>query len=392
MSKDDGTAIEDEVRDQIDLERFTGANVRQANEAFTRLWSRRTRALKGFLRSIRSDELSLEAQDDILQSAAARIWANRLTFENKGPLAWRGYCRRVTACSCSDYFRKAPPRPEKPIDQIAEQAGEAFEYLVIVAQEGETLYEMADRFWLGSQQFSYAELTRRTLAGLSFYADGVPWQDVLDAVNCQPHRKPITRSELDRWLACPSTLCSVAYHDLYLTNAQLTVELLGIPWGSSDLDRFLQGVIQLPHTAQRWTPEEARAIIWRYHRSALMEEILSMAQITLSRDQLQTLFARCGDSFPFKLRMESLCQRFKDALGEDQAEALKQPGLWKRLAFQYRIKEGLPHKDILDRLSSAAASVGFSLKDTTLNQWLSHKDLYKDLAGYCKETDIGLDS
>jgi len=59
-------------------------------------------------------------------------------------------------------------------------------------------------------------------------------------------------------------------------------------------------------------------------------------------------------------------------------------GLWKRLVFQHAAEE-LPHRDIEERLSPAAAFAGTKLDLVTLTAWLSSHRIPDELEDYIFE-------
>ncbi len=71
-------------------------------------------------------------------------------------------------------------------------------------------------------------------------------------------------------------------------------------------------------------------------------------------------------------------QRLRERLGR-RAKVLRESGVWRRLAFEYRYVDELTVREIADRLCPLAEAVGYHLTYGMLNMWLSGGRIIRDI-------------
>ncbi len=134
-----------------------------------------------------------------------------------------------------------------------------------------------------------------------------------------------------------------------------------------------------------WTWAEVRAIVWRYRHNERLDQILARSLCTHTKSELQHLFDRCVELFPF---LEVMNRLRRDLAAWPKAEqALSTPGLWQRLVFQCYCRDTTQHRDIHERTAPAAALAGYNLTPGMLNVWLSNGRLFTKLASYIQSRE-----
>jgi len=343
---------------ESDLSCFALGDESEARRAFDRLTPAARRYLRGCLRGHAGD---VDECEDLVQETLTAVWRYRARFECLGPAAWLGLLRRTARQRLIDRRRgRSEPTLAENWEELPDALSPGTDALaaVLLQAEAERLERAADVLWLGLDPTQpRREHRRRLLAAQSFYLDGARWDQIARVLGLAPPEA--ARRALDGWLADPGVLRHLAHSQLYVPGPELA-------------RRLLEGSC---------CPEaEARVIRWRYEHGLLVEGILARRDCPLDREALEALVVRTRARLPFMQIMTELLATL-DGAGPAGRGALAEPGLWRRLAFDYAYREGLPHRDILERLEPAAEQVGFRLTPAALNGWLSGGRLLRQLAG-----------
>jgi len=332
--------------------------------------------------------------ENAAQQAFLKLWQSRRSLTLSDLPSWRGLLS-ATARNCYiDILRSSRSTlPPEGIDEVPPDERpfvlEIVDRLALATMTRRLSYA-ADVFWLGiSRKRPVEEHRRRLLAARLFYLEGADLDETLDLLNRpRPGVRPLSRSMLAEWLDAPDILLPLAYSVLYYAPAALTAHLLELPEETSaeTLDALLTDLTSaespLP-VCDQWTHQEAHAILWRYYRNASPQREPGIPQSTLNLEELYHIFDRCRALFPFSSQMADLLQGTQGELAVQCGPS--QPGLWRRLAFQYRYLDELAHQDIEERIAPAAQQVDFLISQTVLQGWLSSRRLLEALAQTCAE-------
>jgi hypothetical protein len=296
---------------------------------------------------------------------------------------------RLIAEQCRvDLVRKIGPEVSWDETEAAEIPDEDLALtntLIELAEEREEMYRAADELWLGfSPDLTEQERSRRILAGHLFFNQGLSWSEICDLLNRNGSSPPVTRAQLDRWLADPSTVLGLAFRSLYQDNHRLAASLLNLPDGEeaklTEIAAIAESEGAETQAPGNWTWPEVRVLIWRYRDAERHDRILAREACDLNKQELRELCDRCLEQFPFPKIMERLISE----LGRwpEARKALATPGLWQRLVFEYYCKDTTIHQDIHDRTSAAAQPAPYNLTMGMLNVWLSNGRLAAKLATF----------
>jgi len=323
-------------------------------------------------------------REDLLQEVGIRVWKSRESFEVRGINYWWAFLKQIAVRCGIDLIRSPEPEiasdPEN-IERIPDEELFVFVALVDYLGDRDRLYRLADKVWLGPRP---ADHSRRILAAKLFYVDGLPWPQVCDLLSRGfPGREPLGREALDDWLSDQVLLRYLACEALYLSNEKLAYQLLDIhPDGRESFEKLVE---MASSGSLGWTKDEAYVILWRYRYGKLAEQIGHMSDCVLKKQDMQEVFDRCRQNFPFLSMMRQLKGTY------DQSPAAKgtlgQSQIWKRIVFQYFAADELPHRDIHDRTAPAAELAGYSLTMGMLNVWLSNGRLFRQLAQQAMEAE-----
>lgn len=381
------------MNESEDLALFAGDDESAAGAAFERLSVRARRFLFVCLRERGVDP---ESREDVVQEALARIWRSRSRYHNQGVAAWYGLLRQTAFRCYLDMIqaRGGSGPVEFQVDDLPEETLRVVDTLmsqVSAVIDSGKLQNAADALWLEVKPGR--ETTRRLLAAQLYYLDGEPWDRVLRLLPAgSADEPPLSRSELDDWLTDPGTLRLLAYHTLYYSNDELAAALLAVPDAEPvELAVLMRRALAASPTEQAgkgWTWGEVRVILWRYRYGLLVEQILSRGDCSHDPAELAELLVRTLAQFPFSKEMERLVARLEGAVGGEARRILATPGLWQRLAFQYRYADELPHRDIGERLEPAAGQVDYRITPAMLNIWLAGRRLLTRFADFCEKKGL----
>lgn len=352
------------------IERLSGPRPGQAKEAFSALSPR----VCGFLRSYLKRFLLQTADlDDIIAVALAKLWAHRTEFEVRSVGAWWAYVGTVGRRCALDQLRR-----ETDTEVLGELAEADLSLIDLAAELGQMkahLYRLADELWLRvPPDLSDRERRQRLLAAQLYYLHGRGWREVCELVS--PGR-PISREQLDAWLAEEGVLAELCYRSLYIDSGELVRSILSLP--ASALVQVAKG--QPANLPEGWTQDEARIAVWHFCNGLNAEKICQMSP-ALRLEEVTGTIDRVLRLLPF----EACAQHLADigARSGEFRKVLTDAGLWKRLVFQYYACDELPQKQILERTGPAAARCGYHLTAGMINVWLSNGRLVDQLAAYAR--------
>lgn len=380
-----------------------------------------------FVRSSLKKRFPLDSEiiADLCQETFVKLWISRNAITWKGTGAFYSLLQRTSWHCYVDYWRKyrkyeeAAATPEDYVNVI--EGDDSIERCLDALDDANNLLLMnrrANVYWLGLDASHSPELhNRQLLAAQYFYLDGMALDDILRLFPpSPPGETTLTRKRLEDWLSDPALLRYLAYTELYYSNDRLTAHLLGMetfvePFeeraltgrldalmnaavrrmnpdlqksGGSDASDASRPLAEVNSAPGGWDWREVALIFWRI-RYALPENIISRhCGFDLTDEELQKTGVKCAARFPFIERMQTLLMALEPTASRD--EVLDNPGLWQRLAFQYGIRDGLNHKDILDRTQPAAQYTNFAMNTMRLHGWLSNRRLEKYLIDFCKRS------
>jgi len=360
---------------------LVGPSRERAEASFAYLMLRSRPRLESWLQPfVRSGD----DREDLIQEVGIRVWKSRESFELRGINFWWAYLKQITVRCGIDHVRSPEPEvADDPgnIERIPDHEFSIFMDLLDHIGERERLYKLADEFWLGPRPPDHA---RRVLAAKLFYLDGLPWSEVCELLaGGFPGRKPLRRETLDEWLGDAVLLRYLACEALYLSSEKLADMVLEIePEGEESFEELvaMATAVKTTEGRQKWTSDEIFIILWRYKYGKLLDQIGHMSGCVLKKKDMQEVFDRCRDNFPFL----SLMRQLKAVVDRTPGSkgSLAQPQIWKRIVFQYFAAEELAHRDIYDRTAPPAEMAGYALTLGMLNVWLSNGRLLKQLAQY----------
>jgi len=359
------------------LERFSSSDVTACEEAFSVLTARTRPVLQHLLyRKLRSEQ----DREDVVEEVFLRIWRSRERLEFPTLGSWWRFVRTAANRVAIDHARRSVDTVTLDDREFAELPATEVEWadrLMEIFEDRRMLYRLADEVFLGLADEATDEArTHRLLAAKLYVVDRMPWKQVCRLVNANaPDAEHIGRSDLDRILRDPGVIRHLVYSELHWENEELCDYLLGVKPRSDWTE---------PLAADGYGEVEILAIQLRFRHILLLEQIVNRLSTRLKKSELIAIFDSCVRRFPFVFIMNRLIRNSGHLRGA--WEQFAAPGLWQRLSFQYCCHNGLPHKDIHDRVAPAAELAGCKITLTQLNVGLSHGRLYKRLAEHLART------
>lgn len=316
-------------------------------------------------------------REDVIAEVVARLWRRQgnLHFPTLGTFwAYTAKAARSVAMN-----RTRSTVQVEPFDEELAADDVAFvDTVADLSHERELLYVLADALWLGST-LDQTEARTRLLAAQFYYLHDRP---VAEIANLLVGPDPAAGRRVSNWLTEDGVLLSLCFDRLYYGNDRLTAVLLD-PDAQLD-ERQLDDIARAngARSCGQWTGLEVKLLLLRYRNGLLKEKILQL-EPDLNPEQLLTLFDRFAKLLPFS----STAEQLKDLLLKHgvSSNLLTNPGLFKRLVFQYHASDELPQRQILERAGPVAQAAGYSLTEAMLNVWLSNGRLFTQLAAFAKE-------
>lgn len=338
-----------------------------------------TDRLRSFLwRYLASSVRDVTDREDVIAEVVARLWrrTGHLSFPTLG--AFWAYAAKTARSVAMN--RSRANVPVEPYDEELTGEDATFVDTVAVAtQDRARLYALADELWLGLHEEPDDPNGRtRLLAAQLYFLHRRPVSEIAAVLL---GTSPSGANRVAAWLEEDSVLLALCFDQLYYENDRLAAYLLNPenPPPPAYLDELAR-----PERAVElggWSPGQVRMLLLRYRNGLLKEKILQLLP-GCKGEELQALFDRCAARMPF-----SRCTvQLKGAFLETgvKFEALKSPGLYRRLVFQYYAADELPHRQILERAGPVAEASGYSLTEAMLNVWLSNGRLFTQLAAHAK--------
>ncbi|HEY3783018.1 MAG TPA: hypothetical protein VGL56_18215 [Fimbriimonadaceae bacterium] len=356
---------------EADLQLIGSEDVSIAKEAMDRV----LKACDRYLRSVlRKKGFSVQDIEDTVAETAARIWEKRMDFRDMGLAAFRRF--QITVAKNWTLNQRAKQRADISLDEIESLSGARKDLVETMAFSNILLGQvgsLADELWLEIEPDTPDWVRNRDLlAAQYFYLHGEPWEKILSRANRVRPSQPITRSDLDMVLTKPGVLRNVCYIQLYIDNEELAHYLIGesgILIGAYDL--------KLSETAIGF---EREVILHRFRDGFSLEQIQMCKTIALSKHEIADIINNQIAKLPYNSIMQHLLGAMSCIPNLDKT--LAQPGLWKRLIFQYWELCNLTHQDIRERCDPPAKLVGYSITLGQLNGWLSKERLLNALRLY----------
>ena len=361
-----------------DLTQFLGGESRIAEAALRRLEPRLRRFLKNYLaKYVRSNE----DIEDLTVLVLEKLWGRRCQIEVANEAAWWAYVAKTARNAAFDLLGRSDQR-QTPLNLDSHEI-EGIQTICRYADDTTPVLDAADELWLSADTaLSLTERRRRLLAAQLHFLEGRPWAEIAKLVS--PFR-PVTRSELDGWLASKSTRLALSYRHLYRSNDEVCVLLIGSPdvVTVGQLDALARGLPARAATDRigSWTRDEVRVILYRYRNGLNTDKIIQMRP-DLSRSLVTTVEERCTQILPFPGAALQLRACF--AADERDDASVRHGGLWRRLVLQYFVVDDLPQKLNLERTEPAAKAVDVTLNAGVLNSWLSNGRIFAQLLAHLK--------
>jgi hypothetical protein len=359
----------------VTLSRFVSEDEKVAEDAYAKLCPEISKFLRRFLRKYLSRE---DDREDVIGKCLTRLWSKRSSFQVTTELAWWTYVANSGRWVAIDQGKQLQDTwPE--MDPPSEDAN----FIRIVDRgEGDMLYSSADRLWLGLNTKS-PNGRRKVLAAQLFY---VHERQVEIVVRCIG--RGIGKEAVAEWLRHEAVLLATCYIELYYGNDKLARRILG----AQDLDDLTKRAHQSPKSEPPvgWSWEEVEVILWHYRNGLSAEKIVQMSQgpnraaPCYSIAEIRRILDKCEQRLPFAGVASQLASAFKKH--HVKGEPLRNPGLWRRLVFQYFSADMLPHRQILARTEPAASVCGANLNAGILNAWLSNSRILDQLVAYVQRS------
>lgn len=369
---------------ELALERFVSRDLATAELGYNTLCD--------FLRILLPAHLQkcgrLEATDDIIQGTLVKLWTARPTYKNQGVRAFIQFSKKIATNCATDLGRKDGDQPpgEGPPEQADVKALKPFDR--IFQNMASIVHRAANQEWLTEPPgIDEIEWQKRVLTVTAVLVDKMPprvaWRMWMGTGFFE-------QATLAEWMDDPAILLRVAYDALYRDGDQIIAHLLGLPDGveiDTLNDLYMRARTHDERVHPEFTNMEVAEMFLHYRYEETVVHVLSMTEKSHTNDDLENLFERCDARLPFLGYMEEL----KSSFGPRHASLLSDPGLWKRLVFQYGVIEGFPQKEVARRTRAAANAADYRLTVPMINIGISGRRLINDLRPRLKRMMDGYD-
>lgn len=290
----------------------------------------------------------------MLASTMLTLWQRRQELEFSDLGSFWAYSRKVAR---SHAFKRRTELYIAEVEEVPDRDLDLIHRMAVLSQDRERLYAAADELWLRGT-LSGKEGATRLLAAQFIVLHLLSVDEVLTILS--PYGK-LRREDIEQWLKDLSLLLNLCYKELYWENQCLLQYL------------FSSGVLH-------WPMEEREVVRLRYGNGLSDDKIRQMCP-SVKASALADVKKRCFLLMPYNGVAPNL------ALKCEPRKPIQEPGLWRRLVFQYACHDELPHKHILERAGTPASEAGIRLTAAMLNAWLSNGRIYIELARHVSKME-----
>ncbi len=348
---------------------------------FERVWPLAARILQAYMRRLGTPP---ERVEDLVQEVASRIWQRRedLCFDSEAQ--WLAYSKQVGDNLARDTYQKELREIAMgdSADSLEDRASPTFSSLLESVLESNRVLQAADDLWLGDRP---AQHKLKLLALTLLVKDNRRVSDILALLK---RDGTLHAADLPSVVGDRRTVLEFIYRSLHMEPEQITSHVLGV-----DKDA-LHNVVSLAHQGQFF---KSRTGVWSAFETKIVlrkccgfeaTSIILRSFSTEQHEDIRDATVRLCRHLPFMNSMNLLARRLSNhKIGLSCA---KEPGLWKRLAFQYVAGECLPHQDFVAWFGPVARVSGFPLSSLTLHAWISNRRLVNELRKHLKMGEYGL--
>lgn len=341
------------------------ADERQSDAAFFRLWSlMRPRLAKAAERF----GLSADDAEDIVASVSTNLWERRASLAELSAGAFWAFSFRSAKNLAVDYLRRQGKVRTSPIEEDRDLPSGDVAYVDVIVETlltTESLYASADRLWLGE----YTCPATWILAVQLCITEGLTLKQAGEMLGIGPE-------EMERAVRSPVVARYAAYSALLWDNESLAAHVLDSGMAIEDLmRRFHRGDAV---SAGPWEGIEVPIVILHVRYAMISADIERVLTRETPAGRVEEVIRKAVERYPFT----DLARAAEAVL---KADALRDGGLWRRLVFEYYTRLQLPHKQILERTSAAAAELQVEVKQTTLSSWIGNGRLWAQLAAFVSQ-------
>lgn len=350
---------------------LSGEDEGLAREAFETLCASSRAA--GFRMLSRSGIRDADAED-LIQSAFAELWGLRKTLNASTPGAWYALVRRSLSWQLSKRIQKREREQTLSEQLIPEDEVPYLDEMVFASEDRRRLYAAADDLWLGAVE---NDLILGIVAARLILVEGLGKSDVAAMFD-------VSEDVIGRWLRQESLLTRAAYLGLFWPVDKLAGYVLRPeqPLSTAELD-LLTLSEDIP-VLKDWTLLEARVVCWRLRNGLTKRDIVRASGGALDLTAVELTLRKLHAALP----LVEIARSVRKSLTEvGSPRALAIPGIWKRLAFQYALRE-LPNSQIVDLVGPPASVGPFVIDAAKLNRWVTSGQLFSQLASYVREQRI----
>lgn len=350
-----------------DIERVSGEDEALARAALERLWAATRPTV---LRRLRRLGVRPEDAEDQAQRAAAYLWRHRRSFRARSAAEWHALARTVARRCVAAEMRSLDRRRRAEADFAVPEADRPYlDAFVAAADDLRRVYEAADALWLGGSAGGDAALAAAAVQQVLL--ERVPERDAATMFGVAPEA-------VAAWLEDPAIVARALFASLCWPGDALAGFVLRPerPLAPDELDRLSE-----ERSPEAWPGVEARVVVWRARNAMGDEEIAARARGSLDAASVAEVLDRYRGALPFK----TLALALSDELARRGSDEIRKTGLWRRIVFEYASRHELPHLHIEERAGEAARVAGVKVDMGTLNNWLSMRRLYAQLAARLRE-------
>jgi len=350
-----------------ELALVVGEEEATAQEAFGRLTDLvRPAALRRLMRQ------GANAQDaqDAVQTALADLWKARRSLTARTGGAWYALVRLAVARAHARRWKKETTDATLVQEWgIPPQDMPSLDVAFAVAEDRRSLSRAADALWLGNAT-EEAELGAAAIQLVLRHRIEIEEAAATFGVSTE---------RVQRWLRDPAVVARALYSALCWPGDDLAGHVLRpeAPLTPRELDRLMGGGAEAISLAG-WTNLEARVVCWRLRNGMSEDEIVQVSGRSLARHEVEAILAKAREAIPYA-RIALTMRQGLEASGDPTP--LAKAGLWKRMAFEYALRE-LSQPIVVELAKPPAEVAPFPLTPDQINNWLSGGRLARQLAEF----------